>query len=94
LQSPTRRALGLPYAFASHFTPDALFDALEIYRKQFKPSAQHKSPQRLNPSNPQGPYAMVGVNVVAADTDEEARCLFTTTQQSFTNLLRGSPGQL
>jgi luciferase family oxidoreductase group 1 len=76
-------ALGLPYAFASHFAPDALFDALEIYRKQFKPSKQ------LNHA-----YAMVGVNVVAADTDEEARRLFTTVQQSFTNLLRGSPGKL
>ncbi|MFN2511216.1 MAG: LLM class flavin-dependent oxidoreductase [Pyrinomonadaceae bacterium] len=76
-------ALGLPYAFASHFAPDALFDALEIYRKQFKPSKQLDHP-----------YAMVGVNVVAADIDEEARRLFTTVQKSFTNLLRGSPGQL
>lgn len=76
-------ALGLPYAFASHFAPDALFDALEIYRSQFKPSKQLDHP-----------YAMVGVNVIAADTDEEARRLFTTMQQSFTNLLRGSPGQL
>jgi luciferase family oxidoreductase group 1 len=76
-------ALGLPYAFASHFAPAALFDALAIYRKQFKPSKQLDHP-----------YAMVGVNVVAADTDEEARRLFTTVQQSFTNLLRGSPGKL
>jgi luciferase family oxidoreductase group 1 len=76
-------ALGLPYAFASHFAPDALFEALAIYRKQFKPSKQLDHP-----------YAMVGVNVVAADTDEEARRLFTTVQQSFTNLLRGSPGKL
>jgi len=76
-------ALGLPYAFASHFAPDALFEAIEIYRKQFKPSKQLDHP-----------YAMVGVNVIAADTDEEARRLFTTVQQSFTNLLRGSPGQL
>ena len=76
-------ALGLPYAFASHFAPAALFDALDIYRKQFKPSKQLDHP-----------YAMVGVNVVAADTDEEARRLFTTVQQSFTNLLRGSPGKL
>jgi luciferase family oxidoreductase group 1 len=76
-------ALGLPYAFASHFAPAALFEALEIYRKQFKPSKQLDHP-----------YAMVGVNVVAADTDEEARRLFTTVQQSFTNLLRGSPGKL
>lgn len=76
-------ALGLPYAFASHFAPDALFDALEIYRKQFRPSKQLDHP-----------YAMVGVNVVAADTDEEARRLFTTVQQSFTNLVRGAPGKL
>jgi luciferase family oxidoreductase group 1 len=75
--------LGLPYAFASHFAPDALFAALEIYRAQFKPSKQLDHP-----------YAMLGVNVVAADTDEEAKRLFTTIQQSFTNLLRGSPGQL
>ncbi|MDT4966426.1 MAG: hypothetical protein QOJ64_1163 [Acidobacteriota bacterium] len=75
--------LGLPYAFASHFAPASLFDALEIYRTQFKPSKQLDRP-----------YAMVGVNVVAADTEEEARRLFTTVQQSFTNLLRGSPGKL
>jgi luciferase family oxidoreductase group 1 len=75
--------LGLPYAFASHFAPAALFDALEIYRKEFKPSKQLASP-----------YAMVGVNVVAAETDEEARRLFTTVQQSFTNLVRGKGGKL
>ncbi|HET6669637.1 MAG TPA: LLM class flavin-dependent oxidoreductase [Pyrinomonadaceae bacterium] len=76
-------AFGLPYAFASHFAPDALFEALEIYRRQFRPSKQLDHP-----------YAMVGVNVVAADNDEEARRLFTTVQQSFTNLVRGAPGQL
>jgi luciferase family oxidoreductase group 1 len=76
-------ALGLPYAFASHFAPAALFDALEIYRNEFKPSKQ------LGHS-----YAMVGVNVVAAETDEEARRLFTTVQQSFTNLVRGTGGKL
>jgi luciferase family oxidoreductase group 1 len=76
-------ALGLPYAFASHFAPDALFEALEIYRSQFKPSKQLDHP-----------YVMVGVNVVAADTDEEARRLFTTVQQSFTNLVRGAGGKL
>ncbi|HKO62994.1 MAG TPA: LLM class flavin-dependent oxidoreductase [Pyrinomonadaceae bacterium] len=76
-------ALGLPYAFASHFAPEALFEALEMYRTQFRPSKQ------LEHS-----YAMVGVNVVAADTDDEARRLFTTVQQSFTNLVRGAPGQL
>lgn len=75
--------LGLPYAFASHFAPDALLPALEIYRARFKPSKQLDHP-----------YAMVGVNVVAAETDEEARRLFTTIQQSFTNLVRGAGGKL
>ena len=75
--------LGLPYAFASHFAPDALLVALDIYRRNFKPSKQLGHP-----------YAMVGVNVVAADTDEEARRLFTTVQQSFTNLVRGTGGKL
>ena len=73
--------LGLPYAFASHFAPDALMEALAVYRARFQPSAQLASP-----------YAMVGVNVVAADTDAEARRLFTTLQQAFTNLARGRPG--
>lgn len=75
--------LGLPYAFASHFAPDALLVALDVYRRNFKPSKQLDHP-----------YAMVGVNVVAADTDEEARRLFTTIQQSFTNLVRGAGGKL
>jgi luciferase family oxidoreductase group 1 len=76
-------ALGLPYAFASHFAPDALLPALDVYRRKFKPSKQWDQP-----------YAMVGVNVVAAETDDEARRLFTTVQQSFTNLVRGAPGKL
>lgn len=76
-------ALGLPYAFASHFAPDALLSALDLYRTKFKPSKQLDHP-----------YAMAGVNVVAADTDAEARRLFTTVQQSFTNLVRGAPGKL
>jgi luciferase family oxidoreductase group 1 len=75
--------LGLPYAFASHFAPEALLVALDIYRKQFKPSKQLDQP-----------YAMVGVNVVAAETEEKARRLFTTVQQSFTNLVRGAGGKL
>lgn len=75
--------LGLPYAFASHFMPDALMDALDIYRRTFKPSAQLDRP-----------YAMAGVNVFAADTDVEARRIFTSAQQQFTNLIRGTPGQL
>jgi len=73
--------LGLPFAFASHFAPDALMDALAIYRTRFQPSTQLEKP-----------YVMIGVNVVAADTDKEARYLFSTTQQAFTNLARGRPG--
>ena len=75
--------LGLPYAFASHFAPDALMRALQVYRDNFKPSEQLARP-----------HAMIGVNVIAADTDEEARFLFTTPQQSFTNLFRGTRGKL
>ena len=71
-------ALGLPYAFASHFAPDQLMPALEIYRRRFKPSAQLERP-----------YAMVGVNIIAAETDAEARRLATTQQMSFTNIFRG-----
>lgn len=76
-------SLGLPYAFASHFAPEALLLALDLYREQFRPSRQLDQP-----------YAMVGVNVVAAETDEQARRLFTTIQQSFTNLVRGAGGKL
>ncbi|NLO80050.1 MAG: LLM class flavin-dependent oxidoreductase [Xanthomonadaceae bacterium] len=75
--------LGLPYAFASHFAPQALMDALTIYRQTFRPSEQL-----------QRPYTMAGINVIAAETDEEARRLFTSAQQQFTNLVRGRPGQL
>jgi len=73
--------LGLPFAFASHFAPDAMDEALALYRRNFRPSA------RL-----QQPYAMLGINVVAADSDAQARRLFTTQQQSFINLRRGRPG--
>ena len=76
-------ALGLPYAFASHFAPDLLLPALEAYRARFQPSAQL-----------QEPYAMVAVNVVAADDDATAERLFTSAQQAFTNVIRGSRGQL
>jgi luciferase family oxidoreductase group 1 len=76
-------ALGLPYAFASHFAPDALHPALAIYRERFKPSEQLDRP-----------HAMVGVNVVAADTDAAARRLFTSVQQSFANMVRGTRGRL
>ena len=75
--------LGLPYAFASHFAPDALMQALQVYRARFQPSAQLKRP-----------YVMVGVNVVAAETDAQAQYLFTSLQQSFTNLFRGTRGLL
>jgi luciferase family oxidoreductase group 1 len=75
--------LGLPFAFASHFAPAALMPALEVYRARFQPS------DRL-----QRPYAMVGVNVFAADTDAEARRLFTSLQQQFISLRRGAPGPL
>ncbi|NOU33430.1 MAG: LLM class flavin-dependent oxidoreductase [Polyangiaceae bacterium] len=74
-------ALGLPYAFASHFAPAALESALAIYRKKFAPSEQL-----------QKPHAMAGVNVIAADTDAEARRMFTTLQQAFTDLHRGTRG--
>lgn len=74
-------ALGLPYAFASHFAPDALHHALRVYRERFKPSAQLDSP-----------YAMPCVNVIAADTDDEARRLFTTAQQTFTRMIRNTRG--
>lgn len=71
--------LGLPYAFASHFAPELLVPALQIYRSRFKPSEQLDRP-----------YAMVGVNIVAADTDSEARRLATTQQMSFANIFRGA----
>ena len=74
---------GLPYAFASHFAPAALEQALQVYRARFRPSGQLSQP-----------HAMVGVNVVVADTDAEARRLFTSTQQAFTNMIRGTRGKL
>ena len=75
--------LGLPYAFASHFAPDALYEALKAYRAGFRPSAQLEEP-----------YVMAGVNAFVADTDEEARQLFTTMQQAFLGTLRGARGRL
>lgn len=75
--------LGLPFAFASHFAPDYLLPALELYRENFRPSDVL-----------QKPYAMVGINVIAADTDEEARKLHTSQQQQFLNLIRGRTGKL
>ena len=73
--------LGLPYAFASHFAPDHLIAALEIYRSRFKPSEQLDHP-----------HAIVGVNIIAAESDEKARRLATTQQMSFTNIFRGARG--
>jgi len=76
-------ALGLPFAFASHFAPDLLMEALAIYRSEFRPSESLDAP-----------YTMAGVSVVAADGDAEARRLFTSLQIQFVNLRRGRPGQL
>ena len=75
--------LSLPYAFASHFAPKALHQAIRLYRSEFRPSDQNERP-----------YVAAGVNVVAAETDAEARRIFTSIQQQFTNLVRGTPGQL
>lgn len=76
-------ALGLPYAFASHFAPDALDQALSVYRRDFRPSAQLDRP-----------YVMAGFNVFAADTDAEAELLASSQQQSFVALRTGNPRQL
>jgi len=76
-------ALGLPFAFASHFAPDMLYQALAIYRSKFQPSGQLEKP-----------YGMVCLNAIGADTDEEARRMFTSNQQQFINLRRGMPGKL
>jgi luciferase family oxidoreductase group 1 len=76
-------ALGLPFAFASHFAPDLLQEALDIYRGKFRPSESLKRP-----------YAMAAAAVFAADTDAEAATLFTSLEQSFVNLRRGTPGPL
>jgi luciferase family oxidoreductase group 1 len=76
-------ALGLPFAFASHFAPADLLPALGLYRAQFRPSEQLERP-----------YAMVGVNVFAAESEVEARRLSTSLQQQFISLRRGAPGPL
>jgi luciferase family oxidoreductase group 1 len=75
--------MGLPFAFASHFAPADLMQALALYRRRFTPSKELERP-----------YAMVGANVISADTDAEARRLFTSHQQAFTLLRRGMPGQI
>jgi len=74
-------AMGLPFAFASHFAPDAMDEALAVYRREFRAS------QYLH-----APYAVLGLNVVASDSEADAKRLFTTQQQSFVNLRRGLPG--
>lgn len=75
--------LGLPYAFASHFAPAQMMQAIALYRSTFKPSAQLAKP-----------YVMLGFNVFAADTSEEAQFLATSMQQAFVNLRSGHPGRL
>jgi len=75
--------LGLPFAFASHFAPDYLETALVLYRRDFQVSAANEKA-----------HAIVAVNVFAADTDKEARLLFTSLQQQFLHLIRGHPGLL
>lgn len=75
--------LGLPYAFASHFAPQAMKEAVSIYRERFKPSAQLSKP-----------HVMIGCNVVVSDTEDEARKLFNSSQQQFTRMVRGTRGQL
>ncbi|HEY4173810.1 MAG TPA: LLM class flavin-dependent oxidoreductase [Rhodopila sp.] len=75
--------LGLPYAFASHFAPGQMREAMAIYRERFRPSARLAAPR-----------VMLGVNIFAADTDAEARRLFSSQQQAFLNLRRGRPGKL
>jgi luciferase family oxidoreductase group 1 len=75
--------LGLPYAFASHFAPQMLMDAIALYREGFRPAAAGDTP-----------HLMLGCGVVLAETDEEARYLFTSQQQSFVNLRTGRPGKL
>jgi luciferase family oxidoreductase group 1 len=75
--------LGLPFAFASHFAPAQLADALDVYRERFRPSAHLERP-----------YAMIGCNVFAADDEDQARFLATSMQQAFVNLRTGRPGRL
>lgn len=82
-KSPRYTQLGLPFAFASHFAPDMLFQALHLYRSNFKPSARLEKP-----------YAMVCINIIAADSNRDAEFLFTSMQQAFVKLRRGETGQL
>jgi luciferase family oxidoreductase group 1 len=75
--------LGLPFAFASHFAPGQLMSAIELYRARFKPSSACEKP-----------YVMLGINVIAAELENDARVLATSLQQAFVNLRRGRPGPL
>jgi luciferase family oxidoreductase group 1 len=75
--------LGLPFAFASHFAPELLMQALDLYRSQYRPSARHPKP-----------HAMVGLNVIVADSDEQAQHLFTSLQQRFLGMQRSQRGPL
>jgi luciferase family oxidoreductase group 1 len=75
--------LGLPYAFASHFAPGDMEGAIEIYRQRFRPSKRLAKP-----------YVMLGLNVIAGETDEEGKFLFSSLQQSFANLRLGRPGRM
>lgn len=75
--------LGLPYAFASHFAPGDMEGAIQIYRERFRPSKRLAKP-----------YVMLGLNVTAAETDGEAKFLFTSIQQAFANLRLGRPGKM
>jgi luciferase family oxidoreductase group 1 len=76
-------ALGLPFSFASHFAPAQMAQAVQLYRAQFRPSEQLSAP-----------YVMLAMNVIAAETDAQARFLFSSLQQAFVNLRRGRPGPL
>ena len=76
-------ALGLPFAFASHFAPAQMMDAISIYRERFQPSAQLARP-----------YVMLGFNVFAADTESQAHLVASSAQQAFVNLRSGRPGRL
>ncbi|WP_243351606.1 LLM class flavin-dependent oxidoreductase [Stenotrophomonas acidaminiphila] len=76
-------AMGLPFAFASHFAPDAMDEALALYRRDFRPSARLRTP-----------WAILALNVVASESEAQSRRLFTTQQQGFVNLRRGHPGRI
>jgi luciferase family oxidoreductase group 1 len=76
-------AMGLPYAFASHFAPQQMMQAVDIYRATFRPSAYLAKP-----------YVMLGFNVFAADTDDQAHLLASSAQQAFVNLRSGRPAKI